>query len=81
MEESVPVVPGCNDVVCDEDQLYWIDEIGYPVSKARQGGGKGSAESISVKNSCSWLELTRREAKASFAKRCISMAEKLNWRT
>ena len=71
MEESgVPVVPGCNDVVHDEDQLYRIaDEIGYPVllKASAGGGGKGMRRIYKREDLVPGWELTRREAKASFA--------------
>ena len=71
MEESgVPVVPGCNDVVHDEDQLYRIaDEIGYPVllKASAGGGGKGMRRIYKREDLVAGWELTRREAKASFA--------------
>lgn len=80
MEESgVPVVPGCNDAIETEEKLYEVAEkIGFPVllKASAGGGGKGMRRVYKKEDLLSSWEITKREAKASFANDEIYM-EKL----
>ncbi len=68
MESGVPVVPGSNKNLCDEDALEAILEIGLPVmlKASAGGGGKGMRLVRKEEDIISSLRAARSEAKSAF---------------
>ncbi len=68
MESGVPVVPGINKNLSDDEALEAINEIGLPVmlKASAGGGGKGMRLVRNEKDIVSFLRAARSEAKSAF---------------
>jgi len=76
LEANVPVVPGCNDNLEDENQIIDIaNKIGYPimVKASAGGGGKGMRLVKSEKELIESLNRAKSEAKAAFGNDTVYM--------
>ncbi len=65
---GVPVVPGSDGTVTDDEALQLAEEIGYPViiKATAGGGGRGIRVARSQEELVTGLDETRREAKQAF---------------
>lgn len=74
IENNIPTVPGFNEEIKTNEQLYSIaNEIGYPIllKASAGGGGKGMRKVSSEEELISAWEMTKKEAKASFSNDAI----------
>ena len=77
-ESGLPIVPGSNGPI-DNNPEKQAEQIGYPliIKAASGGGGRGMRVVEKRENLNSYIELTRREAKAAFGDETLYMEKYL----